>query len=469
MNNQQSITTRSQSLDALRGISILLMVLSGSIAFGGVLPGWMYHAQEPPPQHIFRPELPGITWVDLVFPFFLFSMGAAIPLAYRKRMQKGEPKWSMVVHSCGRFLLLAFFGLFLPHANPRLLSEGTETTVYGCLLSLCAYAFLFLVYCRWGGKWQLVIKAVLISSGLIFFWLYPFSGGGFNTSNSNIIIILLADMALFGGILWVFTSANPLIRIGVLPFIMAVLLAGNTSGTINSYIFNFTPAPWLYQFFYLKYLFIIIPGTIAGDWMLKHITEGKTSSGGHSAYPAAFLLAGIIISNIAFLYLRWLFLNLSITLLLGGMLVFLFREAGYFNRTSLIFGNFLKAGLYLLLLGLFFEAYENGIKKDHSTYSYYFVCSGLAFLALLLFNMLEMKKAFPGVFKWLSDTGKNPMIAYSTGSLFLIPLLKLTRLDVFIDQLNSNAAEGLFRGIIFTSVVSAVTVFFTRKKLFWRT
>ncbi len=469
MDNTHSITTRSQSLDALRGISILLMVLSGSIAFGGVLPAWMYHAQEPPPDHVFRPELPGITWVDLVFPFFLFSMGAAIPLAYSKRIKNGEPKSSMIGHSCGRFLLLAFFGLFLPHANPRLLSAGTETTAYGCLLSLCAYAFLFLVYCRWGGKWQPVIKAALIGSGLIFLWLYPFSGGGFNAYNGNIIIVLLADMALFGGILWVFTNGHPLIRIGVLPFIMAILLAGNANGTINSVIFNFTPAPWLYKFFYLKYLFIIIPGTIAGDWMLSHIKEGKASSGGSFAYPAALLLAGIIISNVAFLYLRWLFLNLSITLLLGGILVFLFRKAGYFNGRDIIFGNFLKAGLYLLLLGLFFEAYENGIKKDHSTYSYYFVCSGLAFLALLLLNMLETKKAFPRIFRWLSDTGKNPMIAYSTGSLLLIPLLKLTHLDVFIDQLNSNAMEGLLRGIIFTSLVSAVTVFFTRKKVFWRT
>jgi predicted acyltransferase len=64
---------RLESLDALRGFAILTMVLSGSIAFGGVLPGWMYHAQVPPPKHVFDPTHPGITWVDLVFPFFLFS------------------------------------------------------------------------------------------------------------------------------------------------------------------------------------------------------------------------------------------------------------------------------------------------------------------------------------------------------------------------------------------------------------
>lgn len=78
---------RNQSLDALRGFAILTMVLSGSIAFGDVLPAWMYHAQVPPPDHKFVPTLAGITWVDLVFPFFLFAMGTAIPLALQKNIK----------------------------------------------------------------------------------------------------------------------------------------------------------------------------------------------------------------------------------------------------------------------------------------------------------------------------------------------------------------------------------------------
>ena len=36
-----------------------------------------------------------------------------------------------------------------------------------------------------------------------------------------------------------------------------------------------------------------------------------------------------------------------------------------------------RAGTYLILLGLAFEAYEGGIRKDPSTYSYYFLASGL--------------------------------------------------------------------------------------------
>ena len=56
---------RFEALDALRGLAILMMVFSANIPFGGVLPGWMYHAQVPPPLHQFQADLPGITWVDL--------------------------------------------------------------------------------------------------------------------------------------------------------------------------------------------------------------------------------------------------------------------------------------------------------------------------------------------------------------------------------------------------------------------
>ncbi|HLO52557.1 MAG TPA: DUF5009 domain-containing protein, partial [Kamptonema sp.] len=50
--NSQNISTptvskRADALDALRGIAVLAMVLSGTIA-RKTLPAWMYHAQEPP-------------------------------------------------------------------------------------------------------------------------------------------------------------------------------------------------------------------------------------------------------------------------------------------------------------------------------------------------------------------------------------------------------------------------------------
>lgn len=78
---------RALALDALRGYAIITMVLSATI-ISSILPGWMSHAQTPPPEHIFNPEIPGITWVDLVFPFFLFAMGAAFPFSIGQTCRK---------------------------------------------------------------------------------------------------------------------------------------------------------------------------------------------------------------------------------------------------------------------------------------------------------------------------------------------------------------------------------------------
>ena len=89
------MNNRAYALDALRGYAIITMVLSATIVTQ-VLPGWMSHAQTPPPDHIFNPSLPGITWVDLVFPFFLFAMGAAFPFSIGKRAEKGDSKLKLV-------------------------------------------------------------------------------------------------------------------------------------------------------------------------------------------------------------------------------------------------------------------------------------------------------------------------------------------------------------------------------------
>ena len=93
---------RFLNLDALRGYAIFTMILSGSIAYGPMMPAWMFHAQVPPPNHQFNSSLPGITWVDLVFPFFIFCMGAAIPIAMKKFVTNNDQK-AVVITAFRRF------------------------------------------------------------------------------------------------------------------------------------------------------------------------------------------------------------------------------------------------------------------------------------------------------------------------------------------------------------------------------
>ena len=62
---------------------------------------------------------------------------------------------------------------------------------------------------------------------------------------SNIIILLLANMAIFGSIVYIFTRNNRLARIAVLIFLMAILLSSEIEGSWAQVIFNYTPVPCL--------------------------------------------------------------------------------------------------------------------------------------------------------------------------------------------------------------------------------
>jgi predicted acyltransferase len=465
---------RNQSLDALRGFAILAMVLSGSIAFGDVLPAWMYHAQVPPPKHVFIPTLPGITWVDLVFPFFLFSMGAAIPLSLSKLSKEGTSFWRIVWIAARRYVLLTFFALFSFHMRAWVMAEAPATTDY--LLSVFGFVLLCFQFYEYKGVQykSLFISLKIAAFAIAVFLLYALplnKGQGFSLEKSDIIIIVLANMAFFGTLTWWLTKDHPHIRIGLLPFIMAIFLGAKESGSWNEAVFTFSPLPWVYKFYYLKYLFIIIPGTFAGEWLLRYskmcMDQVPHIHKNNLIRTAAILSLILLVGNIGLLFSRALLPNLILSILvLAG--IYYFINKAYTQKDSPLL-KFFFAGAYLLLLGLFFEAYEGGIKKDLSTYSYYFISAGLAFFILIGFCGLQLSKSGACLTHYLSLNGRNPMVAYVAGNLLLIPVLKITGGIQLLDSLGSNAWTGFSRGVLFTGIVSLITVLFVKKKWFWKT
>ena len=70
--------TRLVSLDVFRGVTIAGMVLVNNPGTWSAIYGPLKHA-----------EWHGITPTDYIFPFFLFIVGVAIPIALKKRMQNG--------------------------------------------------------------------------------------------------------------------------------------------------------------------------------------------------------------------------------------------------------------------------------------------------------------------------------------------------------------------------------------------
>ncbi len=459
---------RLESLDALRGFAILTMVLSGSIVFGGVLPGWMYHAQVPPPAHTFNPNNPGITWVDLVFPFFLFSMGAAFPLVIREA-QTIQTLPRLLWQAFRRFGLLLFFALFTQHFKAWVLSDVPQ--VREQIHSMAAFLLLFVVLYDWraivSSRIRISIRmAALVISLVWMSQMHYAKGRDFDLYRSDIILVVLANMALFGTIIYGLTKDRPWIRVGILPLVMAIFLSSKQEGWAKQ-LFYFDSIgsfkiDWAYKFYFLKYLFIVIPGMFAGEWLVR--IRGEASASARSLRWLGWLGLLLICWNLYGLYTRQIELNLIGSIVLLASMYSIVRQ----TASSMLYKLFM-AGAYLLLLGLSFEAFEGGIKKDPSNYSYYFVCSGLAFVALIVLESWPMDRLFRFPLRYLSLQGQNPMLAYVAGSLLLLPLMTLTGLKSYWDSMNQNAWMGFAKGVVFTGIVSLITYFFVKRRWFWRT
>lgn len=484
-----SSTNRVGSLDALRGLAILMMVLSWVIPYR-LLPGWMYHAQLPPPTHRFAPDLAGITWVDLAFPMFLFAMGAAIPLALSRYLEKNPPWWDVQLKILGRGFLLAFFAIFLQHVRPFTLNAGPDPITW--ITALGGLLVMFLIYTkikepvsvtpdqpRFTERLQAILFRYRIhiqvlgwisALTMLFFLTYP-DGGGLKLTRSDIIIIVLANMAVFGSWVWLATRNAPLMRYGIMALLAACILATTAVGWVKV-VWDTSPAPWLFKFYYLKYLFIIIPGIITGEQLIRwgNLLKSETTVplGKETIRYIFIVLTSIlmIIITLAGLYFRFVSVALVLNLVFGLSLIALFRSLTG-DRAKLM-REILYFGLFWLLLGFCFEPFEGGIKKDVSTFSYHFVTTGLTIHILVIFMiLLDMYKKR----RWLpllAENGQNPMIAYVGMMNFIYPVVGLTMLDIATNKYFADPWMGFLRGLMYTIILAWLVAKLTRKGILWK-
>lgn len=609
-NNQKP---RAHALDALRGYAIITMVLSAMEAFS-VLPRWMYHAQVPPPDHVFDPTIYGITWVDIIFPFFLFSMGAAIPLSLGRQHAKGESITKLTWKTVQRWVKLTFFAIFIIHAFPFMLGYEQEWMRYAMPI------FFFILLCLMFmpnpfGLSPYKARAITWSAYLVavgFMLLQPYAGGApFRLADSDCIMLILANVSLTGSIIYLLTIGHPLRRLALLPFLIALFMAAHTANSWPAQLIHTSWLPWLYLPAYQEYLLIIIPGTVAGEWIAQWLEKMKAKDTGKGlvenyqineavlengnplkggrgavlesgnkvkndekvvlengnkvrtkseemkekenalALPVALLSLALIVTNVVLLFGRHLVANLIATIVLTALTAWLLRsrrEAGstgveaakqraalkeassqeaakqelsnreassqeaseqevsnreassqeaakqrISNRETSSQGaakqegsnqkssstqasptlhfwqRLSSAGAYLLLLGLCLESYEGGIRKDDVTLSYLFVTCGLAFYALLLLTVVCDHWHVRWLCAPLEMVGKNPMVAYVSASMVIIPVLILTQLYPYIDALSSEPLTGFLKGVLLTALCMALTAWFTHKRWFWKT
>lgn len=95
---------RLASLDAFRGLTILLMLVVNNIALDRYTPDQFLHAK----------WNEGVTLADLIFPWFLLCVGTAVPFSLRAQREKGYARWMLKAFT--RTLLIFAVGLIVDSA-----------------------------------------------------------------------------------------------------------------------------------------------------------------------------------------------------------------------------------------------------------------------------------------------------------------------------------------------------------------
>jgi uncharacterized membrane protein YeiB len=127
---QMQTSTRLLSLDVMRGLTIAGMILVNNPGDWGNVYRPLLHA-----------DWHGCTPTDWVFPFFLFMVGVAIPLALGKRKDQGEDLRKIYYKIVSRSTIIIGIGLFLT-AHPNFYFKDKSSTWYIVHLVLMAIAMI---------------------------------------------------------------------------------------------------------------------------------------------------------------------------------------------------------------------------------------------------------------------------------------------------------------------------------------
>ncbi len=478
---------RFESLDALRGLAILGMALSSLIP--DTLPPWMYHAQEPPPNHVFNDRIFGITWVDLVFPFFLFSMGAAIPLAISRWLEEGASKSRVVLRLVVRGLLLGFFAIYGQHLRPLDWSSNPDPATWWT--AILGFGLLLLMFVRWPERVPNRVGQALTALGwigatlLIARHLYPDGRVGFENTRNDAILMVLANVAVSGGVIWLLTRCRPWWRLGIMGAVGLIFLTSTMPGSVGKAIWDFTPlqffdwrhwtfgrfVPVFYHFEYHKYLLIVLPGTFCGDWVLRAREELDREGSWPQWRVWAVFALGLIAPVLACwgLFARYV-VGTSLGLIAIGFLL-IGLTIGATGSIEQLLSRLCRFGFGLLALGLLAEPLGGGIRKDEPTLSYFVVTAGLACIvwASLVVLMDLAKKG-----RWLrllSLTGMNPILAYVTIANLVMAVDGLTNFSNWLASTslgNNPWALAALSGGLKTLFVALVASAFTKARVFLR-
>lgn len=551
---QPANPTRSLGLDAVRGLAILLMCVSGNVP--GLLPNWMYHGYYPQmlPEIVdgmttwtkvgatkFIERWPSYTWVDWVFPGFLFAMGAAIPMALSARRAsvaarrasvsaRGETNtaWGMMGYLFSRWIGLIAFAVIVRQISPHFIDRSLSPTALG--LALLGFVLLFAIYMRLPkGVSRRVAIAIRVGGVLgmlaLIAWINIRVDRVFRWSDHDIIILLLAHTWLIGAVSWVLIRRGWLRLLLLLPVATSAHMLDLNISKYPDYrwwgqsvewlrpmvewvrvrldmsagvecphagaILNLSP---LWSFTWLKYLWIVVPGTVVGDLLMRRASESSSSASASSSIDRniAFRVTGLSVMAIVIVWAglrhyghphEWPGVVRTPWLALWGIVPAWIACVGLRG----VWRNLMRWAAIAMTIGLLLSVMpasaqngflEGGISKGPpSTLSYYVTSFGMSVMMLVVFSVWsDVRRSRALVL--LERNGQNPMLAYVAIRNLLLPIVMLPllgwlgfearTLDRLMNGLSSEPWVDFGWTLTKTLALAYLVAYLTHRRVVWR-
>jgi predicted acyltransferase len=166
---------RVLSIDALRGFD-MFWIIGGGAVFESLADVWKHPVTETIRRQLEHVEWRGFHFEDLIFPLFVFVMGAVLPFSISRRVERGDNLARLHWQVLRRTATLILLGLVL---NGLLRFNWPEMRWPGVLqrIGLCyVFAALLVIHTRWP------TQAIVLAAVLVGYWaitmLVPVPGYG---------------------------------------------------------------------------------------------------------------------------------------------------------------------------------------------------------------------------------------------------------------------------------------------------
>ncbi|WP_431242674.1 acyltransferase family protein [Flavobacterium sp. P21] len=353
------VKERLISLDVFRGLTILLMTIVNN-------PGDWGHVYPP----LLHAEWNGCTPTDLVFPFFVFIMGVAVPLAMPDKFYDGTTFNKILIRSLRMLCLGIFFNFF---GKIQLFGLEGIPLLIGRLVITIAVGYALM------GSFSSKVKNILAFSILFIYLFLAYSGiEAYQDVRLPGVLQRIAVVYFVVSLLYLKTSQKTQILTGI------ILLFGYWA------FMTLIPVPGIGEANLEK-------GTNLAAWLDSVLLKGHMYHGTVTWDPEG------ILSTIPSI------VNGIIGLLLGKLLLFDITKIQKAQKMGI-------AGTTLIFLGLIWDLVFP-INKSIWTSSYVLYTTGLAtvFLTILYYiiDIADYKKGFKPFLIW----GVNPMIVFFSSQI----------------------------------------------------